>query len=778
MCFRPPLTYIPLYPPTPLLVSRLLAPSMDDLAQELPLNHRKRKADSDDCSSPDTQDSRAASDGLLVDTSAAASSRPSVIAPRLPWLATADSSMWSSPSTPSSCSPVSPQAEYDTYPSNRPKRPRLDMLDSPPSSPTKDIRRVIDSDPPKPTSDTVENCGSTAVNALAFPTGRALRRSSAAVKSTVIDFSSPYIPPLKPPVNRQTLQELELDSIIRNPQLRHDLLVEPRLQFRPTYSRRKRDAAEKYWAALLHELDNGCTCVSFDVEGKPCSRVCACTLAPQNRTAPITAFLPSYKVYTIRMPSRIRTFLDEFLEVLLLVIQPLSDLTDLSTDRGSITTQVHRHGSHATYIRSIFDPVLIEQEIRRGVFEPSGLLQAIGYTLKDHCAPMRDSAVDDMIHVAKSCKGDKMSPSNALKAFRMCMELLEVMKLDIANHQLQSLRPYLARTSGQYELKAFQNRESLGVGLKRTRAWLKRSRNALLAQEQTKLHSSRPSMIRAYSILSTNQQIHLATTMGLVELVFLPPFDRVNAATLSTRSDGSLAAVYPETLYLDINRLTALSSEAAELMALYLSLLLYRQLIQVKAHTGSETVPPSPPRLQKLTAELRAISGSRLGFCFSRGNSVKRNDMQDKRVDRCTLMRDDITLQIVKHVHKAHTATTAQEDSGDGCDVPDRQLLDLARKWVAANFHPNSPLSTLARDRLRNAVLDGVIGVSSRRDNCIQKLAELHVGSGAEGEIKDAGTEPLTDEIRMLVYKIARLASVHLTTYLPLYEQDRFLDLS
>lgn len=129
------------------------------------------------------------------------------------------------------------------------------------------------------------------------------------------------------------------------------------------------------------------------------------------------------------MPSRIHTFLREFLEVLLFVIQPLSDLTDLSVDRGSINTQVHQHSSQATYIRSIFDPVLIEQEIKRGIFDPSGLLQAVGYTLKEHCAPMRDSAVDEMIQTAKCCKGDKMSPSDALKAFRMCMELLEVMKL-------------------------------------------------------------------------------------------------------------------------------------------------------------------------------------------------------------------------------------------------------------------------------------------------------------------------------------------------------------
>ncbi|KAF8635971.1 hypothetical protein AX15_000135 [Amanita polypyramis BW_CC] len=754
---------------------------MDDLAHELPLNHRKRKADSDDCASPEPQEARAA-DGLLVDTSAAGSSRSSIVAPRLPWL-TAENAMWSSPSSPSSCSPVSPQGEYDTYPTNRPKRARLDIIDSLPSSPTKEPCMVSDSAKPLPTrvpGGASDYKGEYAIRSSSDHVSRHSCTSSSsafALTSTVVDYSSPHIPPLKPPVNRQTLRELELDSIVRNPQLRHDLLVEPRLQFRPTYSRRKRDAAEKYWAAILQELESGCTCVTFNIEGRPRSRICACTLLPSNSSGPVTAFLPTYNAYTVRTPSRIRTFLSEFLEVLLLVIQPLSDLTDLSTDHDSMRTQIRQHSTQATYIRSIFDPTLIEQEIKRRVFDPSDLLQTIGYTLKDHCAPMRDSAVDEMIQTAKSCKDGRISAPDALRAFRMCMELLEVMKLDIANHQLQSLRPYLTRTSGQYELKAFQNKKSPERGLYRTRAWLKKSRSALLHQEQTRIHHSRPSEIRAYSKLSINQQIHLATLMGLVDLVFLPPTTCNNTTTSTTRSDGPLTPAYPETLYLDTNRLAALGSEAAEVMALYMSLLLFRQLIQIRNQMGSGSATPDPQRLRKLKTELRAICGSRMGCCFLCRYSTRRHDMQDRRVDRWASMRDDLTLQIVKHAHKAHRPATTQDDPNDCHNAPDRQLLGVARKWIAANFHPDSPLSALARDRLRGAVFDAVLRATSRRDASVQKLVDQHVSPGGDCEAKDTGIEPLADEISVLVYKINRLTSVHLGTYLPLYEQDGFLEL-
>lgn len=38
------------------------------------------------------------------------------------------------------------------------------------------------------------------------------------------DLNNPCIPPLHPPVNQSTLRELELDSILRNPQLRESLI--------------------------------------------------------------------------------------------------------------------------------------------------------------------------------------------------------------------------------------------------------------------------------------------------------------------------------------------------------------------------------------------------------------------------------------------------------------------------------------------------------------------------------------------------------------------------
>lgn len=178
----------------------------------------------------------------------------------------------------------------------------------------------------------------------------------------------------------------------------------------------------------MREVETGCTCVTFDSQGNPYRLACVCAQTPTSPKHPVFSQL-SAKVYTLRMPSRILTLLCEFLEVLLLVIQPLSKISGIYVNPNTFKAQMQEHAAQAAYIRSIFDPVLIEQELKRGLFDPSGLFRAIGTTLKGHCAPMRDSAVESMVQAAHTCIENGNSGTNAVRALRMCMEILELMKL-------------------------------------------------------------------------------------------------------------------------------------------------------------------------------------------------------------------------------------------------------------------------------------------------------------------------------------------------------------
>ena len=146
-----------------------------------------------------------------------------------------------------------------------------------------------------------------------------------------------------------------------------------------------------------------------------------CSRLPEPPSAPI-AYLLSSVAYTIRMPSRVRVLLTEFLEVMLFVIQPLSN-TAVYSNPNDVREQAKEHSQHAAYIREIFDPSLIYQELNHKVFNPSGLFLHIGDLLKNHCAPMRDRSVDDLMELAQQ------PGLEGLKAFRSCLELLEQMKL-------------------------------------------------------------------------------------------------------------------------------------------------------------------------------------------------------------------------------------------------------------------------------------------------------------------------------------------------------------
>lgn len=126
------------------------------------------------------------------------------------------------------------------------------------------------------------------------------------------------------------------------------------------------------------------------------------------------------------MPSRIRPLLSEFLEVMLLVTAPATFMLNSRAPQK----RVDEHCETTAQLRSILDPDLIEQEINQKVFDPTGLFRTISAILKSHCAPMRDKAIDAMVDVAlRPGAPGKEKTFKAIKGLRMCLDILELMKL-------------------------------------------------------------------------------------------------------------------------------------------------------------------------------------------------------------------------------------------------------------------------------------------------------------------------------------------------------------
>lgn len=590
-----------------------------------------------------------------------------------------------------------------------------------------------------------------------------------------IDLSSPHIPPLQSLINRNTLKELDLSAILRNPQLRHDLIFDAGLQFRPTSSRRKRELADRYWRAVTQEIESGCTCVSFDAEGRPCDCVCVCSRAPTPPTKPVLTYLSSRGVATLRMPSRVQSLLSEFLEVLLYVIQPLSSISGTYSQPGTFQAQVDQHAAQAAELRSAFDPKLIQQELRHQLFDPSGLFSLIGQTLKSHCAPMRDRAVDAMVAVAKSCApGQGGTKADAVKAVRMCLDILELMKLDIANHQLQTLRPFLIDSSGPYELKIFQDRKGPASALDFTRTWLQTAHGKLMASNSIN-HPFKPSEPLVFDSLPYTQQVYLSVIKGFFDLVFDPP--QVPSSTHiphSAQPSHSTAPLpsYPETTYLDSARLLILANDASDAAALYLFLMLYRQLVfssnQPSATGARDGSGLTEADMLQLKKEIRDISSSHLGVLL--GNADTEGLSESER-ERRRKWRADIVLQIALRAKEAQSSKP-----GATCStVPDESTLRLAERWTSTNMRSGSALSVMLKNKIRDAVFSHVLALTFFSRDSSRLLKRSDEPLVANVPPPSAGMEPLADEIASLSERLAKVASIHIAAYLPLYEQDGFL---
>ncbi|KAH9942880.1 Tcp11-domain-containing protein [Amylocystis lapponica] len=827
-CVPPSLPkYGPPYPSSPLSSPSLARPSMDDLAHEsLPFQSlsRKRKADGDECQVQDPSSSSDPSsvEPMLLDSSAT---------PRCPTKASDHSSStswllgdasqgmvpsWTQPTSvsPSSVALVSEAREEGP---SRPKRPRIEIPHSNPPSPRRMRKMRLTYTPPTSATPSPRRycrrsrAGETRDTGIVSATepgpsrGSLLRtgvltpasRSSSSVPVSPVDPSSPHIPSNQPPINRDTLKELNLEAILRNPQLRHDLLFDSGLQFRPTSSRRKRELADIYWLAIIRELECGCTCVTLDSSSRPCERVCICGPFPIPTGKSIVAYPAPNNLTTIRAASRIRPLLMELLAVLESIIQPVTSRSSgLYMQPDLQHPQFQQHTAHIALLKSVLDADLIQQEIEHGLFDPSGVFQTIGDIIRCHCAPMRDNAVDQMVTLAKSCApGGNGSRVDAVRAIRLCFEILELMKLDVANHQLQTLRPYLVQSAAQYELQTFQEGRQKGqLSLDVTREWLQSAYQEVATRTETSGLTSNP--VYNFAKIARWTQIHIAVTKAIVNLIFDPPpsspSTSYSLALSSTHRTPPITSFpgYPETLYLDQARLVTLSTDAADYTALYMLLMLYRQLV----YSGSSSQTDGSNRqlkadeLLRLKKEIWEIGPPHLGYCFLHGRKSQeasdRAEGQDKDLEwkKWCEEIDDVVLQVTMRASDAQSrppvpsSSTASHpapavDHGPS-RTPDEQMVKLASCWAESNLRHDSPLSMLMRKRIRDQVQEIAVQIVVPA----LKKSEPHDNTGIS---EDAGTtnglEPLMPEIRHLAERLAKVASIHLNVYGALYAQPGFL---
>lgn len=193
----------------------------------------------------------------------------------------------------------------------------------------------------------------------------------------------------EPPVTKKTLSELDVNKIVHNPKLRHDINFDPDLHFRPNLDgekgRKKTEKTDGFYETMRQQL--GLYFVNREQFEKNLGDVEWCLPATLNAIKGILETL---------VPQR---------------------------DRSSV--------------EETFNVELLMQQFRKGVADLPKLAQWLSQLLKCHCAPMRDIWVNEMVKSISD--GDQQADIPLLVAgIRQLLGVLEAMKLvRLSFHYLQ-----------------------------------------------------------------------------------------------------------------------------------------------------------------------------------------------------------------------------------------------------------------------------------------------------------------------------------------------------
>jgi hypothetical protein len=115
-------------------------------------------------------------------------------------------------------------------------------------------------------------------------------------------------------------------------------------------------------------------------------------------------------------------------------------------------------------IREVLDLDLIKQQAEKGVLDFHHYAQYIITIMSKICAPVRDDKIKELSQQV-----------DVIETFKGVMELLQLMRLDLANYTITMMRPSIVAASIEYEKKKFAEFLKINSnGLQNTEKWLLR----------------------------------------------------------------------------------------------------------------------------------------------------------------------------------------------------------------------------------------------------------------------------------------------------------------
>ena len=228
-----------------------------------------------------------------------------------------------------------------------------------------------------------------------------------------------------PPINLKVLKEIELKENLKNVQLRHDIVFDPFLQFKPNVDGerglKKRKLEKKYWSYLLIEL-----ILLFKF--------------PEN-------FQPSH--------SLLHTMFSTLRDIMASLLKE-SELSNNNVEAVNIEL--------VNLCENISPDTIVTDLYERKTFDIVHFADYLKFFLQRLCAPMRDPLIDklheNLINSARVFESNEAAQdiklfTGILNQFQFSFKILELMKLDVANHQIRLIRPALITNCVNFERQFF-----------------------------------------------------------------------------------------------------------------------------------------------------------------------------------------------------------------------------------------------------------------------------------------------------------------------------------
>lgn len=351
---------------------------------------------------------------------------------------------------------------------------------------------------------------------------------------------------IQPLINLSVLKEIELKENMKNVQLRHDIVFDPFLQFTPNLDgergMKKKKLDSKYWNYMLVEL--------------------------------IVIF--KSKEHFNWENSLLYTMFETLRDIMASLLKE-SEITN--------TSSANSENEIATLFKIISPETITKGLYEKGTFDIIQLAEYLKFILQRLCAPMRDALINKVYENLLDC-GKLMNTQDVfediklhkgiLNQFKFVFKILELMKLDVANHQIRLIRPALISNCISFERMFLQQAVYPDIRFNKAAlvSWLHFPLNSNNEFDESIANNKSPIYWKNIFAADTKES-PVKLEMGVV-----PFYKKVYIFNiLRLISCCMLTKTMPVLLRFDVARICLLRSDLRECVCLLLIKFLYKQLV-------------------------------------------------------------------------------------------------------------------------------------------------------------------------------------------------------